>query len=158
MKYEDLKQELGDLIQDCTIENFIKGYDPIGSVFDNLEIDLDSQDTFEEDPEYCNYQEQQCDKAYYYFEKINDILNNFNNEKKVVEFKKCLIEYLKPKNEEKIEKFLTATYSSSYNIYLMTATLIYAIGEYRMHYWGGNYDELSEHSYKFLMSLFEDED
>jgi hypothetical protein len=38
MNYEDIKQALGDLINECTQENFCKGYDPISSVIDNLEI------------------------------------------------------------------------------------------------------------------------
>lgn len=157
MKYEQLKQEVGELIRDCTNENFIKGYDPIIDVIDNVEIDPDERE-FIEDDIICYYQEEQCDQAYYYFENINEILNNYRDRDKVIEFKKYLIEYLKPDNSEKIEKFLKKEYCTSFNIYLMTATLIYAIGEYRLHYWGGSYDELSEHSYKFLMSIFEDED
>jgi len=159
MKYENLKQELGNLIQYCTNENFSKGYDPIGDIIDNAEVELDNLELLRDDAEIiCNYQEQQCDLELYYFDQFNSLLKNYRDKDKVLEFKKLLIEYLKPVNSEKIEKFITTEYNNSTNVYLMTAALIYVIGEYRSFYWGGSYDELSDHSYKFLMSLFEDED
>jgi hypothetical protein len=37
MKYEDLKEELGDLIHECTFENFDNGYDPISDLIDDFE-------------------------------------------------------------------------------------------------------------------------
>lgn len=37
MKYEDLKEELGDLIHECTQKKFEKGFDPIGETIDDYE-------------------------------------------------------------------------------------------------------------------------
>ena len=42
MNYENIKLELGDLINECTHENFYKGYDPFGDLISNKEeIDYD---------------------------------------------------------------------------------------------------------------------
>ena len=52
MNYENLNQELGELIHQCTEENYLKGYDPIGDFINEAEykceLDPISQDEADE--------------------------------------------------------------------------------------------------------------
>jgi hypothetical protein len=46
MNIEKIKEQLGGVIYHCTQENFEKGYDPIGDILADLEIDnLNEDDT-----------------------------------------------------------------------------------------------------------------
>ncbi len=58
MKIEDLKQEVGDLIHECSYENFCKGYDPISDFINeceyNCELDPVSQVEYEKYLDECD--------------------------------------------------------------------------------------------------------
>ena len=68
MTLELIKQELGDLINHCTNENFKKGYDPLTDLIDNLDVDFT-----EEDLEDCN-----IDSDIYYYNELSKSKEKIN--------------------------------------------------------------------------------
>ena len=83
MKYEHLKQGLGVLINECTYENFCKGYDPIENII--IEAEYKSEYTLieeKEDEEYWELlfkKEGSNDEEGYYLHKEMIYLDNLRN-------------------------------------------------------------------------------
>lgn len=111
MKHEDLKKEIGNLIQHCTYENFCKGYDPIidyisneeKMILNDLELDVENdnmikigtKESYElinflsylkpEDPYYkTNFILDFNGNIFYYSRFYEDLFNDFSKS----EFKK----------------------------------------------------------------------